>query len=98
MMVRLSVVVVFFPGPLTRAWNSRGPAAGLTRLVIGGVVFLWGRGGLPAGAARAVAAVALAVQAESEEAREMVSNKKNHSGFLGNTVEPTGSPGWGGWS
>lgn len=37
-----------------------------TYFVIGGVVFLWGRGGVSTGAVRAVAAVTLAVQAQSD--------------------------------
>lgn len=38
----------------------------VTHFVIGGAVFLWGRGGVSTGAVGAVAAVALAVQAESD--------------------------------
>lgn len=38
----------------------------VTHFVIGGVVFLWGRGGVSTGAVRAVTAVTLAVQAESD--------------------------------
>lgn len=38
----------------------------MTHFVIGGAVFLWGRGGVSTGAVRAVTAVTLAVQAESE--------------------------------
>lgn len=39
----------------------------MTHFVIGGVVFLRGRGRLSAGTARAIAAVTLTVQAESGE-------------------------------
>lgn len=38
----------------------------MTHFVIGGAVFLWGRGGVSTGAVGAIAAVALAVQAESD--------------------------------
>lgn len=38
----------------------------MTHFVIRGAVFLWGRGGVSTGAVRAVTAVTLTVQAESE--------------------------------
>lgn len=38
----------------------------MTHFVIGGVVFLWGRGRVSTGAVRAVTAVTLAFQAESD--------------------------------
>lgn len=43
----------------------RSDSACMTHFVVGGVVFLWGRGGVSTGAVRAVTAVTLAVQAES---------------------------------
>lgn len=50
----------------------------VTHFVIGGAVFLWGRGGVSTGAVGAVAAVALAVQAESDRARSEVNDMHTH--------------------